>query len=74
MIPAQIYVKRHRRFKYACKSCQENVKIAPVQNQAIPKTMAAPGLLAHVAAMKFDDHLPLYRQSEIWARRKFQDV
>jgi transposase len=30
--------------------------------------MAAPGLLAHVAVMKFDDHLPLYRQSEIWAR------
>jgi transposase len=68
VMPAQIYVKRHRRFKYACKSCQETVKIAPVQNQAIPKTMAAPGLLAHVAVMKFDDHLPLYRQSEIWAR------
>jgi transposase len=68
VIPAQIYVKRHRRFKYACKVCQENVKIAPVQHQAIPKTMGAPGLLAHVAVMKFDDHLPLYRQSEIWAR------
>ena len=68
VIPAQIYVKRHRRFKYACKVCQENVKIAPVQSQAIPKTMGAPGLLAHVAVMKFDDHLPLYRQSEIWER------
>lgn len=68
VIPAQIYVKRHRRFKYACKRCQENVKIAPVQSQAIPKTMGAPGLLAHVAVMKFDDHLPLYRQSEIWER------
>lgn len=30
--------------------------------------MAAPGLLAHVAVAKFDDHLPLYRQSEIWER------
>jgi transposase len=68
VIPAQIYVKRHRRFKYACKVCQETVKIAPVQSQAIPKTLGAPGLLAHVAVMKFDDHLPLYRQSEIWAR------
>lgn len=68
VIPAQIYVKRHRRFKYACKVCQENVKIAPVQSQAIPKTMGAPGLLAHVAVMKFDDHLPLYRQSEIRER------
>lgn len=68
VIPAQIYVKRHRRFKYACKTCQETVKITPVQNQAIPKSLGAPGLLAHVAVMKFDDHLPLYRQSEIWAR------
>lgn len=34
--------------------------------------MAAPGLLAHVAVMKFDDHLPLYRQSEIWARLGFE--
>ena len=68
LIPAQIYVKRHIRLKYACKTCQENVKIATVQNQAIPKTLAAPGLMAHVAVMKFDDHLPLYRQSEIWER------
>lgn len=68
VIPAKIYVKRHKRKKYACKKCQENVKIAPVQSQAIAKCMAAPGLLSHVAVMKFDDHLPLYRQSEIWER------
>ena len=68
LIPAQIYVKRHIRLKYACKSCQENVRIAPVQSQAIPKTLGAPGILAHTAVMKFDDHLPLYRQSEIWER------
>jgi transposase len=64
IIPAQIYVLRHKRQKYACKQCQENVKIAPVQNQAIAKCLAAPGLLAHAAILKFDDHLPLYRQSE----------
>lgn len=68
LIPAQIYVKRHIRLKYACKACQENVRIAPVQNQAIAKTLGAPGLLAHVAVAKFDDHLPLYRQNEIWER------
>jgi transposase len=68
LIPAQIYVERHVRLKYACKQCQEHVKQAPVQNQAIPKILGAPGLLAHVAVMKFDDHLPLYRQSEIWSR------
>jgi transposase len=68
LIPAQIYVERHVRLKYACKQCQENVKQAPLANQAIPKILGAPGLLAHVAVMKFDDHLPLYRQSEIWSR------
>jgi transposase len=65
VIPAKIYVKRHKRQKYACKKCQDSIKIASVQSQAIAKCMAAPGLLAHVAVMKFDDHLPLYRQSEI---------
>jgi transposase len=65
VIPAKIYVKRHRRQKYACKKCQDTIKIASVQSEAIAKCMAAPGLLAHVAVMKFDDHLPLYRQSEI---------
>ena len=30
--------------------------------------MAGPGLLAHVLVSKFDDHLPLYRQNEIFAR------
>jgi transposase len=36
--------------------------------QPIPKGIPTAGLLAHVAVAKFDDHLPLYRQSEIWDR------
>ena len=68
VVPAYIRVLRHKRLKYACKACQEGVKTAPVVTQAISKCMAAPGLLAHVAVAKYDDHLPLYRQSEIWSR------
>ena len=68
VVPAYIRVLQHKRLKYACKSCQEGVKTAPVVITAISKCMAAPGLLAHVAVAKFDDHLPLYRQSEIWDR------
>ena len=68
VIPASIRVLRHKRLKYACKACSEGIKIAPVVTQALAKTMAAPGLLAHVAVAKFDDHLPLYRQCEIWDR------
>lgn len=68
LIPAQLKVLRHLRSKYACKKCQEGVITAPMPTQPIPKSMATPGLLAHVAVSKFDDHLPLYRQSEIWDR------
>lgn len=68
LIPAQLKVLRHLRSKYACKECQEGIIIAPMPTQPIPKSMATSGLLAHVAVAKFDDHLPLYRQSEIWER------
>jgi transposase len=68
LIPAQLKVLRHLRSKYACKTCQEGVITTPLPPQPIPKSMATPGLLAHVAVAKFDDHLPLYRQSEIWER------
>ena len=66
VVPAKIYVLQHKRLKYACSHCLEGVKIAPVCNQAVSKCLAAPGLLAHVAVMKFDHHLPLYRQAEMW--------
>jgi transposase len=68
VISIQLKVIRNRRFKYVCKKCQNGVKTAKMPLQPIPKSLAAPGLLAHVAIAKFDDHLPLYRQSEIWQR------
>jgi len=68
VIPAQVRVLQHVRFKYACKSCTDGVTTASMPTQAIPKGIPSPGLLSHVCISKFDDHLPLYRQSEIWAR------
>lgn len=41
---------------------------APAPYHAIARGRAGPGLLAHIATAKFDDHLPLYRQAEIYAR------
>jgi transposase len=41
---------------------------APMPSQPIPKSLASPGLLAHVAVSKYDDGLPLYRQSKMWNR------
>ena len=64
IIPAKIYVKQHVRFKYAGCVNEDQVITAPMPNQPIDKGFAGPGLLADVLVNKYDDHLPLYRQSE----------
>jgi transposase len=66
-VPAQFFVLRHIRGKYACACCQ-TIQAAPMPAQVIDKGIPAPGLLAQVVVAKHDDHLPLYRQSEIYAR------
>ena len=66
-VPAQFFVHRHIRGKYACACCQ-TVKAAALPAQIIDKGIPAPGLLAQVVVAKHDDHLPLYRQQEIYAR------
>jgi transposase len=74
IIPARAKVIRHVRPKYACRSCQGvdteggAVKIAPPAEQLIPKSIAAPGLLAFLMVSKFADALPFYRQERIFAR------
>ena len=66
-VPAQFFVLRHIRGKYACACCQ-TIQAAPMPAQMIDKGLPASGLLAQVAIAKIDDHLPLYRQTEIYAR------
>ena len=66
-VPAQFSVLRHIRGKYACVCCQ-TIAAAPMPAQMIDKGIPAPGLLAQVVVAKHDDHLPLYRQEEIYAR------
>jgi transposase len=66
-VPAQFFVLRHIRGKYACACCQ-TIAAAPMPAQIIDKGIPAPGLLAQVVVAKHDDHLPLYRQEEIYAR------
>jgi transposase len=68
VIPARVQVIRHVRAKYACPACREHVRTAPVPPAPIPKSIASPGLLAHVAVSKYVDALPLYRQERIWQR------
>jgi transposase len=68
IIPAKIYVIKHVRPKYACKLCQEGVKIALVPKLPIPRSIASPNLLANILVSKYEDHLPLYRQEKMWQR------
>jgi transposase len=67
-VPATALVIETRRHKYACKVCQDGVAIAPMPPTAIEKSIAAPGLVAHVLTSKYADHLPLYRQEGILER------
>ena len=67
IIPAKIQVIRHIRKQYACK-CGQCIKTAGLPRQPIPKSMASPGLLAHIAVSKYQDALPLYRQETILRR------
>jgi transposase len=68
IIPAKIYVIEHVRKKYACKHCEETIKISPMPVQPIPRSIAGPGLLSHVIVSKFQDHLPLFRQEQMLRR------
>ena len=65
--PASFRVVRHVRPKLACACCDTIVQAA-APSRPIERGIAGPGLLAHVLVAKFADHLPLYRQSVIYAR------
>src|SRR6266568_5437953 len=66
-VPASFKVIRHLRPKLCCAGCDKIVQ-APAPSRPIDRGLAGPGLLAHVLTYRFADHLPLYRQSEIYAR------
>ncbi len=67
--PAKFTVRVHVRGKYACPRHPEHgVRTPPAPPRAVPGSYAGPGLLAAVLVGKYDDHLPLYRQAEIFRR------
>jgi transposase len=66
-IPGRFEVARHVRPAVSCRKCEAMMQ-APMPDLPILRGMAGASLLAHVATSKFCDHLPLYRQAEIYAR------
>ena len=68
-VPAQFRVRVIRRPRYGCRGCENAVVQAPAPDRPIDGGMATEALIAQVLIGKYCDHLPLYRQSQIFARQ-----
>jgi transposase len=68
-VPSRFKVIRTVRPKLSCACCSRILQEA-APSRPIDRGIAGPGLLAHVLVSKFADHLPLYRQSEIYRRER----
>ncbi|MCF8506815.1 MAG: IS66 family transposase [Caulobacter sp.] len=66
-VPGRFQVIRHVRPAYSCRCCEAWAQ-APMPSLPIERGLPTPSLLAHVLVSKYCDHLPLYRQSEIYGR------
>jgi len=66
-VPGRFVVNRIVRPRMAC-ACCETIQQAPMPSRPIERGRPGPGLLAHIAVSKYADHLPLYRQSQIFER------
>jgi transposase len=69
IVPAQFRVLVTRRPKYACRACEGAVVQAPAPARLIEGGLPTEATIAHVLVSKYADHLPLYRQAQIYARQ-----
>jgi transposase len=69
IVPAQLRVLVVRRPKYACRACEEVVVQAPAPARLIEGGLPTEATVAQVLVSKYADHLPLYRQAQIYARQ-----
>lgn len=74
-IPAKLRVLVTRRPKYACRTCEKTGAVntagviqAPAPQRLIEGGIPTEALVADVLVSKYADHLPLYRQAQIFAR------
>ncbi len=68
-VPAHFRVRVICRPRYGCRTCTDGVVQAPAPDRPIDGGLATEALLAHVLINKYSDHLPLYRQAQIFARQ-----
>ena len=69
--PAKFYIKRYIRYKYTPKN-GDGVRIGELPERVIERGIPGAGLLAMILTAKYQDHLPLYRQKQIFARENIQ--
>lgn len=69
IVPAQFRVLVTRRPKYACRACEDGVVQAPAPARLIEGGLPTEATVAQVLVSKYADHLPLYRQAQIYARQ-----
>lgn len=68
VVPAKFFVNRYVRYKYACRRCEGYVSAGTLPPRPMDKGIPGPGVLAQVITSKYADHLPLYRQEQIYRR------
>jgi len=69
IVPAQFRVLVTHRPKYACRACEDVVVQAPAPSRLIEGGLPTEATVAHVLVSKYADHLPLYRQAQIYGRQ-----
>ena len=72
VVPATFRVLVTRRPKYGCRSCESAVVQAPAPARIVDGGIPTEALIAQVLVAKYADHLPLYRQAQIYARQDVQ--
>src|SRR5256714_6587615 len=68
LVPAQFRILVTRRPKYACRACEDGIMQAPAPARLIEGGLPTEATVAQVLVSKYADHLPLYRQTQIYAR------
>jgi transposase len=69
VMPAQLRVLVTRRPRYACRRCSRAVAQAHASEHVVPGGLPTEVLIAQVMVARFGDHLPFYRQAEIYTRQ-----
>ena len=72
VVPTTFRVLVTRRPRYGCRSCEGAVVQAPAPARIVEGGIPTEALIAQVLVTKYADHVPLYRQAQIYARQGIQ--